>query len=71
GLLCRFHQDVTESRLPGNIDFCKGCDIEGSCAGQYQVTLESSRNDSQLVGKMCELIIATTQNLVDEHLEGS
>lgn len=61
---------VIESRLPGDNDFCKGCEIEGSCAGQCQVTLESSRNDSQLVRKMCELMIATTQSLVYEYLEG-
>jgi uncharacterized protein len=64
------YSQLIESRLPGNNDFCKGCEIEGSCAGQCQVTLESSRNDSQLVEKMCQLMIATTQRLVHEYLEG-
>ena len=60
---------LIESRLPGNNDFCKGCEIEGCCAGQCHVTLESSRNDKQLVSKMCELMIATTRSLVNEYLE--
>jgi radical SAM protein with 4Fe4S-binding SPASM domain len=64
------YSQLIESRLPGNNDFCKGCEIEGSCAGQCQVTLESSRNDAQLVGRMCQLMIATTRSLIHEHLEG-
>ncbi|HEY9795294.1 MAG TPA: radical SAM protein [Leptolyngbyaceae cyanobacterium] len=61
---------LIESRLPGNNDFCRGCEIEGCCAGQCHVTLESSRNDERLVSKMCELMIMTTRNLIHEYLEG-
>ncbi len=64
------YSQLIVSRLPGNNNFCKGCEIEGSCAGQCQVTLESSRNDNQLVGKMCQLMIETTRSLVYEYLEG-
>jgi len=64
------YSQLIESRLPGNNNFCKGCEIEGSCAGQCHVTLESAKNDNQLVSKMCQLMIATTRSLVYEYLDG-
>ncbi|MDB9467168.1 hypothetical protein PN480_02330 [Dolichospermum circinale CS-1225] len=58
------------SRLPGNNDFCKGCEIEGCCAGQCHVTLESSKKDPNLVNRTCELMKMTTKALIMEYLEG-
>jgi radical SAM protein with 4Fe4S-binding SPASM domain len=61
---------LINERLPGNNEFCKGCDIEGCCAGQCHVTLESSRNDPGLISKTCQVMLKTTKSLIHEYLEG-
>lgn len=61
---------LIHDRLPGNNQFCRGCELEGCCAGQCHVTLESSRHDRELVDKMCQLMVETTRGLVHEYLEG-
>lgn len=62
---------LINKRLPGNNQFCKGCELEGCCAGQCHVTLESSKNDSQLVNKTCQLMLQTTKSLIQEYLQSS
>lgn len=61
---------LINNRLPGNNEFCKGCDLEGCCAGHCHVTLESSINDQELVNNMCQLMIKTTKSLIHEYLQG-
>ncbi|CAD5926374.1 putative protein MJ0907 [Planktothrix tepida] len=61
--------ELINSRLPGNNDFCKGCEIEGCCAGQCHVTLESSQKDSDLVNRTCQLMKMTTKALIKEYLQ--
>lgn len=64
------YMQLIQSRLPGNNEFCKGCEIEGCCAGQCHVTLESAQKDSHLVQRTCELMKRTTKALIVEHLQG-
>lgn len=61
---------LINNRLPGNNQLCKGCDIEGCCAGHCHVTLESSINDQKLVSNMCQLMRKTTKSLIHEYLQG-
>ncbi len=64
------YMQLIKSRLPGNNEFCKGCEIEGCCAGQCHVTLESAKKDSNLVERTCELMKMTTKALIVEYLQG-
>ncbi|MDJ1175155.1 radical SAM protein [Roseofilum capinflatum] len=64
------YMQLIQSRLPGNNQFCKGCEIEGCCAGQCHVTLESAKKDSDLVQRTCELMKRTTKRLIVEYLQG-
>ena len=62
--------ELIKSRLPGNNNLCKGCEIEGCCAGQCHVTLESSQQDNHLVNRTCQLMKMTTKALIIEYLQG-
>ena len=64
------YTELIKSRQPGNNDFCRGCEIEGCCAGQCHVTLESARKDKEVVSQMCDLMRITTKSLIIEYLEG-
>ena len=63
--------EVISNRLPGNNDFCKGCEIEGCCAGQCHVTLESSKKDPSLVNRNCQLMKMVTKALIREYLQST
>lgn len=57
------------SRLPGNNKRCNGCMIEGACAGQCHVTVESSERDRKLMDNLCKFSLLTTVGLIREYLE--
>ena len=59
---------LINSRLPGNNEMCVGCDIEGACAGQCHVTIESTKRDSKLMGNMCTLMKGATKELIKEYM---
>ena len=60
---------IAESRLPGNNPMCVGCEIEGICAGQCQITREVSKatgNQKDLF--LCSLYRLATKRLLEEKL---
>jgi uncharacterized protein len=65
-----FLQLIT-SRLSGQDEMCFGCEIEGQCAGQCQVTREvaAARGDVSKLRYMCELYRGATRLLLLEKLE--
>jgi uncharacterized protein len=63
--------DLIRSRLPGNSTHCAGCIIEGSCAGQCHVTLESSRRNPALLDVMCDFMRQTTLGLLRQDISHS
>ena len=60
---------LIDSRLPGNNKMCVGCDIEGACAGQCHVTIESAERDGQLMNNMCAFMKGATKELIKEYME--
>ncbi|NQE45187.1 hypothetical protein C5S31_04085 [ANME-1 cluster archaeon GoMg2] len=60
--------NLIKNRLPGNNVTCTGCSIEGACAGQCHVTLESSRRNNKLMMTMCEFMRLTTEQLLKEYI---
>jgi uncharacterized protein len=61
--------NLIRSRLPGNDEMCYGCDIEGICAGQCQITREVSRatkNDRDAL--LCRFYRQATRRLLEEKL---
>ncbi len=65
-----FLQLIT-SRLSGQDKMCFGCEIEGQCAGQCQVTREvaTARGDSSKLRYMCGMYRGMTRLLLLEKLE--
>jgi len=59
------------SRLSGQDEMCFGCEIEGQCAGQCQVTREvaAARNDNGKPQYMCRLFRGLTRLLLLEKIE--
>lgn len=60
---------LVESRLPGNDQACRGCEIEGVCGGQCQIT----REVSQATGNgrdsfLCRFYKIATKELLEEKL---
>jgi len=62
------YMQLINSRLPGNNEMCIGCEIEGACAGQCHVTIESTERDSKLMGNMCALMKQATQELIKDYM---
>ncbi|MEK7096571.1 MAG: radical SAM protein [Patescibacteria group bacterium] len=61
---------LVKSRLPGEDPECMGCEIEGLCAGQCQITREVSRATGNNRDKtMCELYRNATRVLLKEKLD--
>lgn len=56
------------SRLPGNDPACRGCMIEGPCAGQCQVTREAAKRNAEVFHFNCELLRGATEALVRDYL---
>lgn len=54
--------DLVKSRLVGANEMCKGCCIEGACAGQCHVTREYSATKTR---EQCKLYKAITLKLLD------
>jgi radical SAM protein with 4Fe4S-binding SPASM domain len=59
---------LINDRLPGNNEMCKGCVIEGSCAGQCHVTVESSKRNGDLIEEMCDFMRLSTKELLRDYL---
>lgn len=62
------YMNLINSRLPGNNEMCIGCSIEGACAGQCHVTIESTKRDDKLMGNMCALMKGATTELIKEYM---
>jgi radical SAM protein with 4Fe4S-binding SPASM domain len=61
--------NLIASRLPGNDPQCFGCEIEGVCAGQCQITREVSRatgNNRDLI--LCKFYKLVTRKLLEQKL---
>lgn len=61
---------LIESRLPGNDPACKGCPIEGCCAGQCHITREVSKSTGN--GRdnlLCDFYRLATAKLLERRLE--
>ena len=54
--------NLVSSRLIGKNEMCKGCIIEGSCAGQCHVTDEHSIDNKR---KLCDYYRAVTERLLN------
>ncbi len=61
---------LIRSRLPGNNEFCIGCELEGSCSGQCHVTREASLKNPELIKNMCNFMRQSTKKLIMEYLVG-
>jgi radical SAM protein with 4Fe4S-binding SPASM domain len=59
-----------KNHLPGFINSCKGCIIEGQCAGQCHITREVSNRSAKkdLVEKMCDFYKTITEKLINNSL---
>ena len=62
------YMNLINSRLPGNNGMCLGCSIEGACAGQCHVTIESTKRDDKLMKNMCSLMKLATTELIVEYM---
>lgn len=62
-----FYQ-LIENRVPGNCSLCKGCDIEGICAGQCLTTVEAANGRETLLGDMCGFYRKITDALIQDSL---
>lgn len=61
--------DLVRSRLPGNNPACYGCEIEGVCAGQCQITREVSASTKNTRDKMlCEFYKMVTRKLLERKI---
>lgn len=60
---------LVESRLPGNDPMCFGCEIEGVCAGQCQITREvASVTGNGRDSLLCRFYRSVTRKLLEEKL---
>jgi len=59
------------NRAPGANEPCRGCIIEGPCAGQCQVTREASVRDSKVFDFNCELLRGATEALVQDYIRAA
>lgn len=56
-----------KNHLTGNIEMCKGCIIEGQCAGGCNITQEfACATKNMKVERMCDFYRKITQNLLLE-----
>ncbi len=64
------YQKLLERRLPGNLEMCRGCMIEGQCGGGCEITQEFSRIDGAIkVERMCSFYKEMTKELLLEQLQ--
>lgn len=62
---------IVESRLPGNNQDCRRCELEGVCAGQCQITQEvSCATGNKRDRTMCEIYRKATRELLKDKLKG-
>ncbi|MEO9827593.1 MAG: radical SAM protein [Paracoccaceae bacterium] len=61
----RYHNLLAE-RLPNNMDYCRGCEIEGACGGQCHVTQEAALVSPDILPRMCDIMRKMTKNLIIE-----
>lgn len=64
-----YHKFV-ERHLTGNMDMCRGCMIEGQCAGGCNITIEyaTSTNTMSKIDRMCDFYREMTRQLLLEEL---
>ena len=63
------YTQLVDSRLPGNDPICRGCSIEGHCAGQCQITREvSSATGNSRFSDLCQFYQLATRELLCEKL---
>lgn len=66
------YMSLVSDRVIGSMDMCRGCMIEGQCAGGCHITQEFARaTGSTKIERMCALYQATTKALVLELLRDS
>lgn len=64
------YEQLIERRLPGGMEMCKGCMIEGHCGGGCEITQEFSRTDNaEKVERMCSFYRKMTKILLLEQLQ--
>lgn len=63
------HKMLVQSYVPGNRDFCRGCEIEGVCAGGCNITQElaSTKSDDAVIRYNCDLYRSMTRDLLSRH----
>lgn len=63
------HRDLVHSYYPGDRQFCRGCEIEGSCAGGCNISRELSTaiKDDSAIRYNCDLYRAMTKKLLLHH----
>ena len=65
----RAHRDLIHSHYPGDREFCRGCEVEGSCAGGCNISREllTATEDDSAIRYNCELYRAMTKRLLLHH----
>jgi uncharacterized protein len=63
------HRDLILSHHPGDRAFCRGCEVEGSCAGGCYISRElaAMTKDGSAIRYNCELYRAMTKRLLLHH----
>ena len=64
------YQEITNNKMVGRIERCKGCSIEGQCIGGCYITEEfDNLNKESALKYNCELYRRMTQELLKISLE--
>lgn len=64
------YASLVASRMPGVDILCRGCEIEGMCAGQCHITREVARDTGNgRLGYLCEFFRLATRRLLEIKLE--
>jgi uncharacterized protein len=63
------NRELIHSHFPGDREFCRGCEIEGSCAGGCYISreLSTATKDDSAIRYNCELYRAMTKKLLLHH----
>jgi hypothetical protein len=67
---------LVASRFPGTDEYCSGCEIEGPCGGQCQVTREvvsrsTGEEREKLFADMCDFYRLVTKALSVEYIRSN
>lgn len=67
------HRNFVDEYFPGSREFCKGCSIEGSCAGGCNITREVSltSKDDSAIHYNCEMYRKLTKRLLIDHFRSN